>query len=110
MGIRSAFNPLGTLPYVSVSYGIATVTWTIDNIPVRSGTYANRKDALVLPSSWNIGGTTVALGDINYVSDMEDTNHADCRIVYLSYTFPSAGYVESTVSENDTNFDDGTAD
>ena len=108
MGIRSAFNPLGVLPYTAPLPSTSTITWTVDNIPARTGNYDNLKDAYVLPESWLLGGssTPVALSDSNLQveSAASDNQHSGYFIITMSYTFPSARTITAIVEENDSNF------
>lgn len=99
MGIRSAFNPLGALPYtVAVSDNGYTITWTVDNIPKVGNDY-------VLPSSWFIGGTTVSSSSLS-VSYAADTNpnHSGCYVATLTYqvaTGTAPGSVSVALNDSD---------
>lgn len=107
MGIRSAFNPLGAMPFQS-GY---TVTWTVDNI-IKTGSSETTKSSYLLPTSWLIDGSSVALSAINdVVTVVADSSHSGCYVVTLSYSFDTGtAPATSTVYETDANFDDGTAD
>ena len=96
MGIRSAFNPLGALPYSS-GY---VVTWTIDNIPKIGNTY-------VLPEAWSVDGVTVSTSALEMGTVSNDEENSGCYVVPFSYTVESgADPGNHTVTVNDSNFDD----
>lgn len=107
MGIRSAFNPLGAMPFQS-GY---TVTWTVDNI-IKTGLSENAKSSYLLPASWLIDGSPVALSAVNDdVTAVGDNSHTGCYKVTLSYSFSNGmAPAISIVYETDANFDEGIAD
>ena len=98
MGLRSAFNPLGALPIISAP---PTLTWTVDNINT-AGAPSGASDLtsyLVLPVSWNIGGSNISANNVDVVSYESDINHEGFYVVTLQYTTSA-----SSVSLNDSNF------
>lgn len=102
MGIRSAFNPLGTLPITVPASSGYTVSWTVSNIP-----YVN--NAYTLPASWKIDGSTVLASDSNLhqgtTTKTSTQNGVDVYDVNMSYTVASGSDPGShTVTTEDTNF------
>lgn len=92
MGLRSAFNPLGALPYaVTVSY--STVSWKVDGLT--SGLH---------PTSWTLSdGTSSVVVGASSVQASENTVD-DALVVTFSCDIPSGLDTVTNVDVNDSNF------
>lgn len=97
MGLRSAFNPLGALPYaVTVSY--STVSWKVDGLT--SGLH---------PSSWKLwngASTFVTVSNSNSgltVTASESTVNG-ALVVTFSCDIPNGWNEVTDVTLNDGNF------
>ena len=93
MGLRSAFNPLGALPYaVTVSY--STVSWKVDGLT--SNLY---------PSSWKLwnGASTFNTVSSSNVDAVENTVNGSL-VVTFSCDIPNGWNEVTDVTLNDGNF------
>lgn len=81
MGLRTSFNPLGSLPQ------IPKVVWTVSNITRVNGNY-------VLPAVWNINNDVIQTTNCVVENAVENNG---VYTVTLSYTYSD---VTKTVSEN----------
>ena len=92
MGLRSAFNPLGALPYaVTVSY--SKVSWKVDGLT--SNLY---------PSSWILSdGTSSVVVGASSVQASESTVD-DALVVTFSCDIPSGLSTVTNVDVNDDNY------
>lgn len=93
MGLRSAFNPLGVLPYpITVSY--STVAWDVGGLT--SGVY---------PTSWKLwnGASTFSTVSSSNVDVVENTVNG-LLVVTFSCDIPNGWDGVTNVTLNDDNF------
>ena len=93
MGLRSAFNPLGALPYaVTVSY--STVSWKVDGLT-----------SSLYPASWKLwnGASTFVTVPNSTVTASESTVNG-ALVVTFSCDIPNGWNEVTDVTLNDDNF------
>lgn len=99
MGLRSAFNPLGALPYAAPASNGYTISWKVSNIPL------NEENNYVLPESWLIDSNTVLSSDSSLHIGTVTQTSSGIFTVNMSYTVAEGTDPGShTVTTTDTNY------